>query len=97
MWLGSFQPIGVTTHMEIFGCNNLVSYKVENTIDLQRFLPCYNLVPWICNVFYLVTTLFIGSKHLITTLMYLCKDYMVSTLQKLVIPILGIAICQSHC
>ena len=40
--------------MEIFGCNNLVSYKaiqgcykVENIIDLQPFLPCCNLAP--CN------------------------------------------------
>ena len=32
------------THKKIFGCNNLVSYKVENTMDLQGFLPCCNLV-----------------------------------------------------
>ena len=40
--------------MEIFGCNSLVSYKVENTMDLQ--------------VFYFVTTLLNGCKHLVKTL-----------------------------
>ena len=32
------------THMEIFGCNNLVSYKVKHTMDLQHFLLCCNRV-----------------------------------------------------
>ena len=48
----------VLTRMEIFGCNNLVSYKVA--IRLK--------IPWICNVFYLVATLLNGCKHLVTTL-----------------------------
>ena len=38
------------------------------------------------------STLLNGCKHLVTTLkqlMYLCKDHMASTHQKLVIPIIG--------
>ena len=30
--------------MEIIGCNNLISYEVENTMVLQHFLPCCNLL-----------------------------------------------------
>ena len=40
--------------MEIFGCDNLVSLKVENTMDMQCFLPYCNLVK------------INGSKHLVT-------------------------------
>ena len=68
--------------MEIFDCNNLLSYKVATRLK----------IPWICKVFYLVATLLNGCKHLVTILkwlMYLCKDYMASTLQKLVMPIFG--------
>ena len=68
----------IGAHMEIFGCNNLVLYKVENTIDLRCFLPCCNLVNWLltpCNNLKVITIL--------------CKDYMASTLWKLVIPIFG--------
>ena len=66
--------------MEIFGCNNLVSYNCKAATRLK--------IPWICKVFYLVATLLNGCKRLVATLkqlMYLCKDYMASTLQKLLI------------
>ena len=46
------------THKEIFGNNNLVSYKVATRLK----------IPWISNVFYLVATLLNGCKHLVTTL-----------------------------
>ena len=46
------------THTEIFGCNNLVSYKVATRLK----------IPWICNVFYLVATLLNGCKDLVITL-----------------------------
>ena len=62
--------------------NNLVLYKVATRLK----------IPWICNLFYLVATFLNGCKHLVTTLKqlrYLCKDYMASTLQKLMIPIFG--------
>ena len=53
------QPFqGLPSHMEIFGCNNLVLYKVATRLK----------IPWICNVFYLVATLLTGCKHLVTTL-----------------------------
>ena len=46
--------------MEIFGCNNLVSYKVATRLK----------IPWICNIFYLIATLLTGCKHLVTTGLY---------------------------
>ena len=46
------------SHMEIFGCNNLVSYKAATRLK----------IPWICKVFYLVATLLNGCKHFVTTL-----------------------------
>ena len=67
----------VHAHMEISGCNNLVVsgwYKVDNIMDLQHFLPCYNLVRQVY-----------GCRHLVTTLyelMYLFKGYMALGLRK---------------
>ena len=37
----------VATHKEIFGCNNLVSYKAATRLKIS----------WICKVFYLVAGL----------------------------------------
>ena len=48
----------ILTHMEIFGCNNFVSYKAATRLKVK----------WICNIFYLVATLLNGCKHLVTTL-----------------------------
>ena len=65
--------------MEIFGCNNLISYKAKVATRLK--------ISQICNLFHLVATL-----HLVTTLkqlMYLCNNYMAYTLQKLEISIFG--------
>ena len=42
--------LGTCTHMEISGCNNLVSYKVATRLKML----------WICNIFYLVVTLING-------------------------------------
>ena len=50
--------IWMEADMEIFGCNNLVSYKVATRLK----------IPWICNIFYLVATLLNGCKDLVTTL-----------------------------
>ena len=63
------------------------------------FMSLYNLInsTYVCKTSYSykVATLLNGCKHLVTTLkimhLYnqLCKDYMASTLQKLVIPTFG--------
>ena len=41
--------------MKIFGCNNLVSYKVATRLK----------IPYICNIFYLVATLLNGCKQIV--------------------------------
>ena len=51
-WLTACQG---DTHMEIFGCNNVVSHKAATRLKM----------PWICNVFYLVATLLNGCKHFV--------------------------------
>ena len=52
--IGRFYSIQGSIHKISVDCNNLVSYKVENTMDLQHF--------------YLVATLLICCKHLVTAL-----------------------------
>ena len=88
--------ISYTTRMEIFGYNNLVSYKAATRLN----------IPWICNVFYCIATLLNGC-NLVKWLQTPCNKLKIICVYVKIIwllhssscwyPYLGISMCQSHC
>ena len=50
-----------TVIWNFLSCSSLVWYKVENSMDLQYFLSCFNLVTWLLTIY---NSLKIILKHL---------------------------------